>query len=135
MTWKRNTKRNGSAGGKGVPAPAGGSLATRTGTHGSETKHNRRSNRMSLVFFFCLWILLIVSYLSARLFFTPVHDDARSVLGFNLFSLSAFPLKGRGNGRGVGLAPLPLSKILEVLDKDSTQTFFSGHTKKSKRVI
>lgn len=90
---------------------------------------------MSLVYFFCLWILLIISYMAARLFFTPVHEDARSVLGFNLFMSSALPLKGRGKGRGVGLAPLPLSVILETIHNDSSKTVFSGHTKKSKRAI
>lgn len=90
---------------------------------------------MQVIAFFCLWILLIVSYLAARLFFTPVHEDARSVLGFNLFSPSAFPLKGRGIGRGVGLAPLPLSKILEVLNTKPSETIFSGHNKKTKRAL
>lgn len=90
---------------------------------------------MSLVYFFCLWILLIISYMAARLFFTPVHEDARSIPGFNLFMSSALPLKGRGKGRGVGLAPLPLSVIIKTYRDYPSKTVFSGNNKKSKRAI
>lgn len=90
---------------------------------------------MQVICFFCLWIILIVSYMAARLFFAPVHEDARSVLGFNLFMSSAVPLKGRGKGRGVGLAPLPLSVIIKTYREYPSKTVFSGDNKKSKRAI